>query len=84
MSVARPVHMIKEPTETYRILEDNPAAIGPDYVALVIEWDDSGAVDDQVTTTQWRVGLPIRRVAAAVSALGALLFAAWGIHRLRA
>ena len=71
--------------------EDLPGLDGPDYLALVIEWNDE---DDVVTLVNRK--LPpesqepasrtgtIRTIAAVVGALGALLFAAWGIRRLRA
>ena len=67
--------------------EDLPGLDGPDYLALVIEWND----EDDVTTLVTREITPeptsristIRTIAAVVGALGALLFAAWGIRRLR-
>jgi hypothetical protein len=70
--------------------EDLPGLDGPDYLALVIEWNDDDD-DDDVTTLVTREITPepasristIRTIAAVVGALGALLFAAWGIRRLR-
>lgn len=73
--------------------DDDPGVDGPDYVALVIEWDEMAealergpieeiAASDEVTT-------PIRRprpmpwIAVALGALGALALARWGIHRYR-
>jgi hypothetical protein len=66
------------------IPDDNPALVGPDYVALVIEWDDSA---DATQPIERKGGVPIallQVVGVATAALGALgLLAAWGIHRLR-
>jgi hypothetical protein len=66
--------------------EDVPGLDGPDYVALVIEWND----DDVATlVTAEPVAEPARRastvrtIAMVVGALGALVFAAWGLRRLR-
>ena len=63
---------------------DELAESGPDYVALVIEWDDAG---DTVTTGSL-VRPPadpsmFKTILIGAGALGALLFARWGIHRLR-
>jgi hypothetical protein len=72
-------------------LDEDPGVDGPDYVALVIEWDEMtdalerGPVDeisDEVTTPlQHRRPLPW--IAAALGALGAIALAGWGIHRYR-
>ena len=65
--------------------QDVPGLEGPDYVALVIEWND----DDVVTlvTSERADERPhtsaIRTIAAVLGALGALMLAAWGIRRLR-
>ncbi len=65
--------------------EQAPGLEGPDYVALVIEWndeeDDSAALITSSEPTYHRG--TIRTIAAVVGALGALLLAAWGIRRLR-
>ncbi len=63
--------------------EQVPGLEGPDYVALVIEWND-----DDDTTAVFEPEPPplrgtIRTIAAIVGALSALAFAAWGIRRLR-
>jgi hypothetical protein len=73
--------------------EDFPGLEGPDYLALVIEWNDEDEEDEEDVATlvtreirrepASRAGT-IRTIAAVVGALGALLFAAWGIRRLRA
>ena len=63
----------------------DPGLEGPDYVALVIEWndeeDDSAALVNSPASTHPRG--TIRTIAAVVGALGALILAAWGIRRLR-
>lgn len=61
------------------------AETGPDYVALVIEWDD---LEDKVTEVLDRPALAtaprvLKKVAIGAGALAALLLARWGIHRLR-
>jgi len=66
----------------------DPGLEGPDYVALVIEWDEPvmlDALDDAVTleTTAVRPPLP-SLLAPIVATMGAVVFALWGIHRLRA
>lgn len=65
--------------------EQAPGLEGPDYVALVIEWNDEdeepGALASHSEPTYPRG--TIRTIAAVVGALGALLLAAWGIRRLR-
>jgi hypothetical protein len=78
--------MDKQPRERDDLSEENPALSAPDYLALVIEWDDAAALDDQTTALVSRpaTGLPLRAIAASAAAVGALLFAAWGIRHLRA
>jgi hypothetical protein len=65
--------------------EQAPGLEGPDYVALVIEWndedEDAGALGSPSGSTYPRG--TIRTIAAVVGALGALILAAWGIRRLR-
>jgi hypothetical protein len=65
--------------------EQTPGLEGPDYVALVIEWNDEE--DDstaRITASESAYSRGrIRTIAAVVGALGALLLAAWGIRRLR-
>lgn len=66
--------------------EDFPGLDGPDYVTLVIEWND----EDEVTTVSARAPeliAPTESSRAIVTVLGALLavgLATWGLHRLRA
>lgn len=54
---------------------------GPDYVALIIEWDE-----DSEPTLVIEPGLRVPRAllqvaGAALAGIGALALAAWGIHR---
>ena len=61
---------------------DEPGEAGPDYVALVIEWDDA---ENNVTQTLERPAARslLNKLALGAGALGALLFAGWGVHRFR-
>jgi hypothetical protein len=59
---------------------------GPDYVAVVIEW--AGAAPMVTPVSQPRRELAslapsLKKLAIGAGALGALLVAGWGIHRLR-
>lgn len=66
-------------------IEEIPGLEGPDYVALVIEWNDEEEKPGALITRS-EPAYPrgtIRTIAAVVGALGALLLAAWGIRRLR-
>ena len=66
------------------IADPSPAEAGPDYVALVIEWEDP--LDQQVTQVQNRSvapETPVRKLVLAFGALTALLAARWGIRKLR-
>lgn len=66
--------------------EADPGLDGPDYVALVIEWNDEEDDSPALITgpgSEHPRGT-IRTIAAVVGALGALILAAWGIRRLRA
>ena len=68
--------------------EDNPGLEGPDYVALIIEWSDEDAPDalvsGELAQEPTRRTSTTRTIAAVLGALGAVMLAAWGIHRLRA
>ncbi len=68
------------------IPEENPSLNGPDYVALVIEWNEVAEDDDtQITQRLHRAPVALLQVAGAtLGAVGAIALAAWGIHRLRA
>jgi hypothetical protein len=74
-------------------VEDDPGLEGPDYVALVIEWND----DDTVTNVSarplgpstWRASsdrsaMLARNIATVLGALGAIALTTWGLRRLRA
>jgi hypothetical protein len=68
--------------------QDAPGLEGPDYVALIIEWNDddaavtlAGSEPDSELTRHPSTG---RTIAAVMGALGALALAAWGLRRLRA
>lgn len=79
-------------------MQENPAVNGPDYVALVIEWDD----DEDVTfvgqadkfadngpgapddVAPRRAPANARTIATVVGALGVIAFVAWGWHRVTA
>jgi hypothetical protein len=64
--------------------EDVPGLEGPDYVALVIEWDDDADVATIVRTTEpSHAPFLSRKIAAVMGALIALGFATWGLRRLR-
>lgn len=74
-----------KPTEEPWIPEENPALAGPDYVALVIEWDDDAQTQVSAAPTATRFPRALFQVAGTVlGALGAIALGAWGIHRLRA
>lgn len=76
--------------QSANLREDDAGLEGPDYVALVIEWND--AEEERVTAPTGSEALSepaprtstTRTIAAVLSALGALLLAAWGLRRLRA
>ncbi|HEU4732924.1 MAG TPA: hypothetical protein VFT22_33750 [Kofleriaceae bacterium] len=62
---------------------------GPDYVALVIEWDDNGEPTTvSASAPQASPGssqrLLARKIATVLGAVGAVALAVWGIRRLRA
>ena len=67
---------------------DQPGETGPDYVALVIEWDeiaDTLEVEQREEIDRRAVSPSLlKKVAIGAGALGALLLARWGVHRLRA
>jgi hypothetical protein len=70
--------------------EEEPGLDGPDYVALVIEWDElADTIEDEITqkTVEPRPvrGASLRwMVGAAIALVGAIGVLTWGIHRLRA
>lgn len=67
------------------IPEENPSLEGPDYVALVIEWESP---DDEITQVMtkpgWKLPTALLQVAGTVvGAVGAIALTAWGIHKMR-
>lgn len=68
--------------------EDVSRLDGPDYVALVIEWNDEGnaatLVGPAIAPGPARRARTTRTTVAILGALGALALAAWGLRRLRA
>lgn len=69
--------------------QDDPALDGPDYLALIIEWDDDNAdptallIEEQAREAPRRK-VTFRTIAAVLGALGTVMFATWAIRRLRA
>lgn len=82
--------------ESPNLREDVIGLEGPDYVALVIEWNDEDSVTTlttrditlevapEITAAPERPASRARTIAAVLGALGALVLAAWGFRRLRA
>ena len=74
------------------LISDEPGLAGPDYVALVIEWDQladsiENAIEQRTRPLPQAVPRPRvkpLRALIAIGMLGAITFAAWGVHRLRA
>jgi hypothetical protein len=82
-----------------QLFEDDPGLDGPDYVALVIEWDEladtierenPNQITNEITSERQTVTArttqhPLRVFAMSVlGALGVIGFAVWGVRRLRA
>ena len=66
--------------------EENPSLDGPDYVALVIEWEDPDAEVTQEVKAPRALQVPkaLLQVAGTVAgAVGAIALTAWGIYKLR-
>jgi hypothetical protein len=62
--------------------EASPGLDGPDYVALVIEWEDSAATLVRPRAQPARTPM-IRQIATVIGALIAIGVTSWGLHRLR-
>lgn len=62
--------------------QDAPGLDGPDYLALVIEWDDDVPTLVKATAPD-RAPSTGHQIITVLSALVALVFATWGIRRLR-
>lgn len=79
-------------------MQENPAADGPDYVALVIEWDNDEDVTFVAQSARFADNGPdapsdimphrapaiARTIATVVGALGVLALVGWGWHRATA
>ena len=67
------------------IHEEDPGLDGPDYVTLVIEWNDEQEIT-AVSALPPGPAMPTvgRKIATVLGALVALAFASWGLRRLRA
>lgn len=65
--------------------EYDPSLEGPDYVTLVIEWNDgAGAATFARAEEPVRSSSKARTLATVLGALAAIAFATWGIRHLRA
>jgi hypothetical protein len=67
------------------IHEEDPGLDGPDYVTLVIEWNDAGEIT-AVSAIEPDPGTSAtlgRKIFTVLGALVALAFATWGLRRLR-
>lgn len=64
---------------------ESPALEGPDYVALIIEWEPDEQITQEMTPPRaWHVPRSLLQVAGAVvGAVGAIALTAWGLHKLR-
>lgn len=69
-------------------LGEDPGLEGPDYLALIIEWNDEdtpGALaGGELAREPARRTSTSRTIAAVLGALGAVMLAVWGFRRLRA
>jgi hypothetical protein len=64
--------------------EDDPGLDGPDYVTLVIEWNDNTDVTTFAGAEEPdRAPSSGRTIAKVLGALAAIAFAMWGIRHLR-
>ena len=72
-----------------QFLDETPGLDGPDYVALVIDWDElADTIEDEIarassTAIEEPRFQPLRLIVAALGTLGVLGLAAWGVHRIR-
>lgn len=65
--------------------DEDPGLDGPDYVALVIDWDvTEDSIDDELadTTQPLRVPRDWTKVAAIAGAAVVVALAGWGVKRL--
>jgi hypothetical protein len=63
--------------------EDDPGLDGPDYVALVIEWDDEEEEITKVSASAPQPPLLRHTIVTVLGAVAALALAMWGLRRLR-
>lgn len=73
--------------QSTNLSQDDAALDGPDYLALIIEWDDNGEPEALLMvepSPEPRRAVTIRTIAAVLGALGAVMFATWAVRRLRA
>ncbi len=66
------------------IFDEDPGLEGPDYVALVIDWDvTADAIEDELSDTTQRLRRPRRwtKVAAIAGGIGAVALAGWRVKR---
>jgi hypothetical protein len=67
------------------VYDDDPGLEGPDYVTLVIEWNDAtdaatfASAEEPVRPSSYG-----RTLATLLGAVAAIAFATWGIRHLRA
>jgi hypothetical protein len=67
------------------LYEESPGLDGPDYVTLVIEWDEDADVPTMVSAKKLQPPSETgRKIATVVGAAVAIALAMWGIRRLRA
>lgn len=70
-----------QPSPTH---ESVPGLDGPDYLALVIEWNDDDTATLVVAAPPDRAPAALRKIAAMLGALSALVVVIWGVRHLRA
>jgi len=67
------------------IFDEDPGLEGPDYVALVIDWDvTADSIEDELADTTQRLRKPRdwTQVAAIAGAFVVVALAGWGVKRL--
>jgi hypothetical protein len=65
--------------------DEEPGIEGPDYVALVIEWDQlaDAIADEMIEEKTQPIQKPRHLLAIVAGALGAVALVIWGARRLR-
>jgi hypothetical protein len=64
--------------------EEAPGLEGPDYVTLVIEWDEDPGAAALESAEEPGPSSKGRTIATLLGALAAIAFATWGLRHLRA